>query len=302
MPTVTTMWPQSTWRRGITTTRSRSSKRLSAINPLHASAQYGLARALQRSAKTDEARKHLQRFQEITQKKIGTVFSDNYGEQGRYARVQDMLAPLASVPAMIPVTFATTASGTSDYRHNHASPPGNGAGACMLDMEGNGQIAMISMQSGANAIQAYRVAQDGSMAVMDPKQTGLMAEGKGIACAVGDYDNDDLPDLAIALEDRVLIFHNLGHGKFADTTSAVGIRSLNHPAGLTFVDFDHDGDLDLFITGSASTSGTGPNVLWRNNGNSTFTEWTGPLAWLVPAPPQAPLSPTSIMTAQWISW
>ena len=49
----------------------------------------------------------------------------------------------------------------------------------MLDMEGDGQIAMISMQSGANAIQAYRVAQDGSMAVMDPKQTGLMAEGEG---------------------------------------------------------------------------------------------------------------------------
>ena len=101
-------------------------------------------------------------------------------------------------------------------------------------------------------------------------------EGKGIACAVGDYDNDDLPDLAIALQDRVVIFHNLGHGKFADTTSAVGIRSLNHPAGLTFVDFDHDGDLDLFITGSASAPGAGPNVLWRNNGNSTFTEWTGP--------------------------
>jgi tetratricopeptide (TPR) repeat protein len=247
-----------------------------AINPLHASAQYGLARALQRSGKTDEARKHLHRFQEITQEKIGTVFSDNYGEQGRYARAQDMIAPPASVPAMIPVTFAATAPGTSDTSHNHLSPPGNGAGACMLDMEGNGQIAMISMQSGANAIQAYRISQDGSMAVMDPKQTGLVAEGKGIACTVGDYDNDDLPDLAIALEDRILIFHNLGHGKFADTTSAVGVRSLNHPAGLTFVDFDHDGDLDLFITGSATTPGAGPNVLWRNNGNSTFTEWTGP--------------------------
>ena len=38
---------------------------------------------------------------------------------------------------------------------------------------------------------------------------------------------------------------------------------------MTFVDFDHDGDLDLFITGA-------PNVMWRNNGNSTFTEWTAP--------------------------
>jgi hypothetical protein len=85
-----------------------------------------------------------------------------------------------------------------------------------------------------------------------------------------------LPDLAIALVDRIAVFRNLGHGKFVDTTASLGIGSLNHPVGLTFVDFDHDGDVDLFITGSASAVGVGPNVLWRNNGNSTFTEWTGP--------------------------
>src|SRR5205807_6512536 len=45
--------------------------------------------------------------------------------------------------------------------------------------------------------------------------------------------------------------------------------------GVTFVDYDHDGDLDLYITiaPDAGTPGTPPhNVLWRNNGNSTFTE------------------------------
>jgi tetratricopeptide (TPR) repeat protein len=238
-----------------------------AISPLHASAQYGLARALQRAGKTDEARKRFQRFQEITQQKIGTIFSDNYGEQGRYAMAQDMLAPAASAGPMIPVTFATAASpGKSGVE---------GSGACMLDMQGDGERdIIISMQSGTNAIQAYRVAKDGSTVPIDAKQTGLMAEGKGIACAVGDYDNDGLPDVAVALADRVVIFHNLGRGKFADTTSSVGIHSLNHPAGLTFVDFDHDGDLDLFITGSAAEPGKGANVLWRNNGNSTFTEWT----------------------------
>src|ERR1700733_15518435 len=75
------------------------------ISPLHASAQYGLARALQRSGKADEARKHVQRFQEITQEKIGTIFSDNYGEQGRYATAQDMPGLPIAVSAMIPVTF-----------------------------------------------------------------------------------------------------------------------------------------------------------------------------------------------------
>src|SRR5690242_7737807 len=111
---------------------------------------------------------------------------------------------------------------------------------------------------------------------IDVKQTRILLAGKGVACAVGDYDNDELPDLAITTEDRIALFHNLGHGKFADVTATVGIEQRNHPAGLTFVDFDHDGDLDLLITGSPLDSGKGANVLWRNNGNSTFTEWTEP--------------------------
>jgi tetratricopeptide (TPR) repeat protein len=246
------------------------------ISPLHASAQYGLARALQRSGNPDEARKHVQRFQEITQKKIGTIFSDNYGEQGRYATAEDMPGPPATVSAMIPVTFVPTPTPLRNAEANPHSSTVNGAGACVLDLEGTGQKDIISMQSGTNAIQPYRIAQDGTAIAIDAIAAGLALPGKGIACAVGDYDNDGLPDLAVALEDRVAIFHNLGHGKFADTTSAVGIHPLNRPAGLTFVDFDHDGDLDLFITGSASGAGKGSNVLWRNNGNSTFTEWTSP--------------------------
>ncbi len=95
-----------------------------------------------------------------------------------------------------------------------------------------------------------------------------------MSCAVGDFDNDGKPDLAVALTDRVLLFHNLGSGKFADVTDKVGLKPLNKPAGLTFVDFDHDGDLDLYVTGSNAQGGG--SVLWRNNGNSTFTEWTAP--------------------------
>ena len=44
------------------------------------------------------------------------------------------------------------------------------------------------------------------------------SSGQGVACAVGDYDNDGHADLAVALSDRVILFHNLGHGKFADVT------------------------------------------------------------------------------------
>src|SRR5262249_18675042 len=49
------------------------------------------------------------------------------------------------------------------------------------------------------------------------------------------------------------------------------IRFDGVPLGLTLVDFDHDGDLDLYISSSLPST---PNALWRNNGNGTFTNWT----------------------------
>ena len=95
-----------------------------------------------------------------------------------------------------------------------------------------------------------------------------------MACAVGDYDGDNLNDLAVALDDGVRLFRNLGKGKFEDVTAEAGIAPRNKPTGITFVDYDHDGDLDLFLTGASLKEGDAPNVLWRNNGNKTFTEWT----------------------------
>jgi len=70
--------------------------------------------------------------------------------------------------------------------------------------------------------------------------------------------------------DGVHLFHNDGGGKFTDVTKAVNIRSEKGCSVVTFVDFDHDGDLDLYI--SAKPGAGAHNVVWRNNGNSTFTD------------------------------
>ena len=74
----------------------------------------------------------------------------------------------------------------------------------------------------------------------------------------------------------MLIFRNLGHGKFEDVTAKSGITPRNHPKGITFVDYDHDSDLDILITGSPLKTGGAANALWRNNGDGTFTEQTEP--------------------------
>ncbi|WP_446743346.1 FG-GAP-like repeat-containing protein [Silvibacterium acidisoli] len=243
------------------------------LNPLHASAQFGLASALQRSGKVDEAREHFKRFQKIVQSKIGAALTINYGEQGHNATVLDMLAPPEPVGPMIPVQFI--ASSMSGAKSVPAPEGGLGGGLCVLDVDGKGAKEIVAAGDGDAALRLYRFNAQGSLEEIPSQSAGLSLTGHAVACAVGDYDNDGLPDLAVSMSDRVVLFHNLGHGKFADATKAAGLGQFNRPAGLTFVDFDHDGDLDLFITGARSATSKTPNVLWRNNGDSTFTEWTG---------------------------
>ncbi|HEU4982865.1 MAG TPA: tetratricopeptide repeat protein, partial [Acidobacteriaceae bacterium] len=186
------------------------------LNPLHASAHFGLARALQRMKQPAAAHKQLATFQHLVQTKIASPLSAAYGEQGRYAKVEDMIAPPAAVGPMIPVKFT-------------AQPlPGGaaGGGACVLSIESASSKDLVVMGDGASAIQAYKNS-GGKFQELPADQTGLKASGKAIACAVGDYDADGKPDLAVAMSDRVILFHNLGGGKFADVTTAVGIKPLN---------------------------------------------------------------------------
>jgi hypothetical protein len=149
-------------------------------------------------------------------------------------------------------------------------------GACVMDVTGSGNMDLVLMQSGAQAIRVLHNKGDGSYEEWDAEAAGLKASGHAVACAVGDYDGDGLNDLAVALDDAVLLFRNLGHGKFQDVTAEAGLVPKNRPSGITFIDYDHDGDLDLFLTGAPLKEGGTPNVLWRNNGNKTFTEWTEP--------------------------
>jgi tetratricopeptide (TPR) repeat protein len=253
------------------------------ISSLHASSEFALARALQRSGDTPDAKEHFKRFQHLASTKIGAPIGLSYGEQGHYSTVTPVEEPQAVERTMIPVKLVAeemlAESQVSKARPGapvgHMAPTFSGTGgACMMDVTGSGSMDLVLMGSGAQVIRVLHRRGDGSFEELDAAATGLKAQGHAVACAVGDYDADNLNDLAVALDDGVLLFRNLGKGKFQDVTAEAGLGPRNRPTGITFVDYDHDGDLDLLLTGSALNAGGQSNVLWRNNGNKTFTEWT----------------------------
>jgi tetratricopeptide (TPR) repeat protein len=240
------------------------------VNPLHASAEFQLARALQRSGKTAEAKEHFKRFQHLTSTKISAAIGLAYGEQGHYSTVTPIEEPETGRHPMIPVKLV--AAPITAASKSFAST----GGACMLDTSGSGEMDLVLMQSGDQAIRVFHLKRDGGFTEIDAAAAGLKVSGRAVACTVGDIDGDGLNDLAVALDDKVLLFRNLGQGKFQDLTADAGLTPRNKPTGITFIDFDHDGDLDLIVTGAPMKAGDSSNVLWRNNGNKTFTEWTEP--------------------------
>src|SRR5437870_2874604 len=246
------------------------------LNPFHASSEFGLARALQRKGDVAGAREHLARFQKITTEHLGTPFGAGYGDQGRYSLAELPLNSVVDVPDAIPVRFVAEANAfVSKSAGRSRVEIGPGTGACFFDYDGDGKPDLFLVNGTADgASHLLRNLGDGRFEDVT-KEAGIQLTGSGLGCAAGDFDNDGRTDLAVCLNDGVRLLRNKGDGKFEDVTQAAGIRKEKGCVGVTFVDYDHDGDLDLYITiaPDAGTPGTPPhNVLWRNNGNSAFTE------------------------------
>jgi len=108
-------------------------------------------------------------------------------------------------------------------------------------------------------------------------RAGLDPDVAAIGCTAGDYDNDGFADLALSINSGIQLLHNEKNGKFRDVTAVSGITGIGI-RGLTFIDYDHDGDLDLYgssgILRTVGTVKTSASVMWRNNGDGTFTNVT----------------------------
>jgi hypothetical protein len=131
------------------------------------------------------------------------------------------------------------------------------------------------------------------------EKAGLAGIGYSMGVAAGDYDNDGFVDLYVTGFNRNQLLHNNGDGTFTDATEKAGVSGILPGRGKPWsvaagwIDYNNDGLLDLFVVNyldySIATArscqtdnivdycspneyrGT-PNILYRNNGDGTFTD------------------------------
>jgi len=83
-----------------------------------------------------------------------------------------------------------------------------------------------------------------------------------------DFDNDGRLDLFVGNENApAQLFHQNPDGTFVDVAAAAGVGRTAFTKGVTAGDYDNDGWPDLYVSNNP-----GPNFLYHNNGNGTFTE------------------------------
>lgn len=173
-----------------------------------------------------------------------------------------------------------------------------GSGVVFFDYDTDGDPDLYFVNSGSVPKEnpqtfsniLYRNEGDGRFTnVTEISGTGDM--GYGMAASAGDIDNDGDLDLYVANFRQDRLYRNNGDGTFTDITKAAGIDNTLWSIAAVYLDFDVDGDLDIFVVNylmyklsmpvstykgivgyghPRSYEGT-PDVLYRNNGDGTFT-------------------------------
>lgn len=159
---------------------------------------------------------------------------------------------------------------------------GGSTGAAWSDFDGDGQLDLFIF-GGVDGNRLYK--QNKGRFTDVTEKAGIKLSRASFAGVFGDYDNDGCPDLYISnhasqptVGDNDTLYHNNCDGTFTDVTDKAGIRDSYHGRGAAWADYNGDGLLDIYVANYGLQQGNDynsePNILYRNNGNGTFTNVT----------------------------
>lgn len=186
-----------------------------------------------------------------------------------------------------------------------------GCGVAFLDYDNDGWLDIFVLCGtrmdtpvAGSTNRLYKNNRDGTFTDVTEK-AGLIRTGWASGITVGDYNNDGYEDIFITYYGQNVLYRNNGDGTFTDVTKQAGLLydgMTRWGSGCTFVDYDRDGQLDLFVANYVDLHpdrvpkpGANPfcnfkgvavncgprglpmprNYLYRNQGNGTFREVSG---------------------------
>jgi tetratricopeptide (TPR) repeat protein len=256
-----------------------------AAEPYNATALYSLGQALMRAGQREEGQNVTERFKQLRERGSATTVGNNYLEQGRYAEaVASTGAEPELVDKAIPdvvfkdVTSTALPSGGVWPFTDPLLEQSSGA-VVLFDYDGDSDLDLLEVSSTAQRL--YR--NDSGKFTDVTAQSGDLATtagGVGTAAVAGDFDNDGKADLFILRYRTSALYHNDGNGHFTDVTAKGKLPTYPYLAtSVAFVDYDHDGDLDIFVGGGRDIAAPlktapAPGLLLRNNGDGTFSDQT----------------------------
>ncbi len=153
-----------------------------------------------------------------------------------------------------------------------------GRGIAVFDAHGDGRLDVVV--AGAHSGCSLFRNEGGGRFTDVSTGSGLDRCVYGFALAAGDYDNDGNIDLYISslgfYDGCGALMRNNGDGTFTDVTDEAGVRTWGPGFVATWVDYDNDGHLDLFLANNQGGffDPKRKNRLFHNNGDGTFTDVT----------------------------
>lgn len=171
-----------------------------------------------------------------------------------------------------------------------------GSGSGLIDFDNDGFLDAILIAGEGGRTRLYRNNRKGGF-IDVTAASGVSHTGWGQGVCAGDFDNDGLTDMLVTYWGKLGLYRNRGGMRFEDAKLAQDRPRYN--TGCAFLDYDRDGDLDLFVANylkfdpaTTPEPGANPycwyrgipvncgprglpfdrNILYRNNGDGTFTD------------------------------